>query len=109
MDYMTQWVVEREKELDRVSPFLQLRFPLTGYTIDQVKGAVHTLAGVEPQEMKLLDEGFFEIICRNVEDSKKIRNLNGRCVLGDLTPILVQCKEHVLGVNDIFEVVREKV
>ena len=109
LDYMTQWIVEREKDLDRNFPVLHLRFPITTYTPAQVQVAIQGLSGVIIKKISALDTGFYEIHCHTNEDAKKIRNLSGRYVARNPSPIMVVVKEHVLGVNEVFEVLRDKV
>ena len=71
LDYMTQWVVEREKELDRNFPVVHLRFPVAAYTPTQLQVAVQGLTGVVAKEISVIDTGLFEIHCHTNEDSKK--------------------------------------
>ena len=109
IDYMSAWVIEREKESDRCTPILHLRFPVHAYSITQVREAVQSLSGAHLKEISALEVGFFEIHCHNMGDAKEIGNLNGKCIVGNPAPIMVMTKETSLGVNEIFEVLKEKV
>ena len=108
LDYMTQWVVEKEKELDRTAPIIQITFPTHACTPEQVQMAIKSFTTLVIPEIKKVEPGIFEVKCENLAISKALRGLSGKFVRGSSNPILVQVKTHTLGVNDIFEVVHEK-
>ena len=108
LDYMIQWVVEKEKELDRTSPIVQINFPVRNFSAEQVRAAIKAFTNLDVPETKLAEAGIYEVSCANLAISKTLRGLNGKFVHGSPDPILVQVKTHSMGVNDIFEVVHEK-
>ena len=71
LEYMSAWIIEREKEADRCTPTLHLRFPIHTYSLAQVKEAVQALSGAEIKEISALEIGFLKSIAITSVTRKK--------------------------------------
>ena len=72
LDYMSAWVIEREKESDRCTPILHLRFPVHAYSITQVSEAVQSLSGAHLKKITALEVRFLRSIVITSAIRKKL-------------------------------------
>ena len=107
-EFMMRWIFEREKEIDRFSPVAIVQIPNSTYTPEQAQHALTQHTKAEIKGVTVLEPGRFEVRCGSASDLRLLKTLNGHFVAGSTQPILVQEKPFIMGVLDIFEVVREE-
>ena len=106
--FMVTWVVEKEMELSRTSPIVELHIHENISAMEQLRSNIQALTGANIKDIKTLSSGGFDLIFGSMFDAKAVLELNGKFLVGSTQPIMAQCKDHVLGTLEMFELIREK-
>lgn len=106
-NFMINWVVEEQESRNRKHPMVNVRVP-GAFTAVEIKESIQKLLNIVPQKIIPKPNGDTWVVFDSRGDAEKMLLLHSRKLAGSTQQITVQVVQQQLQVQEIYQVIEDK-